>query len=140
MEFEPPLVPPTPSDHAKSWDSLQQSYLDYDGDFRFRYIVERLRGTGITRRFTIGEAFLQDRNCLTGRGLYFTIAHYGQLFSNVPYVVAYPTTDYNETHCLGIDYVNGGETIESHVCRPRKEIPCLLTLLERLHSDTTGQP
>ncbi|MEM7314452.1 MAG: hypothetical protein AAF497_14990 [Planctomycetota bacterium] len=133
---------PSATHHRNSWTSLhdyyESEYGQRDAHFRFRYIVNRLLDSPACERFTIGEAFLHGREGTTGRGLYFTNAWYGQLF-DVPYVVAYPNINDVNTH-LAVDYVHGTETISSHICQPRKEIPCLLSLLDQLSLNTRGVP
>lgn len=133
---------PPAEHHRESWTSLHKNYESESGQrdahFRFRYIVNRLLDSPVCERFTIGEAFLHGREGTTGRGLYFTTAWYGQLF-DVPYVVAYPSTDAVNTH-LAVDYVDAEQTISSHTCQPRKEVPCILSLLDQLSLDTRGVP
>src|SRR5262245_27736962 len=149
--------------HRESWIALHDSYNSGSGrgvDFRFRYIVNRLFDSDVSQRFTVGEAFLftyhgeerePERKSLEelevdfliasrptasgGRGLYFTNGPYGERLDRMPHVVVYASLD---GATLYARFCRGREIVFTHICQARKEIPCLLSLLDLLSADATG--
>lgn len=142
-----------------SWTSLHESYQSGYGSARFRYIVARLIDSPIAERFTVGEAFLfsyqdpdekgpkpqktidelysdaarsQQIPTWVARGLYFTTGAYWTRLDQVAHVVVsigFPGDELFAKYCRGLDI------IESHICQTRKEIPCILSLLELLEKN-----
>jgi hypothetical protein len=146
----------------ESWSSLHAYYESLSGKqsthYRFRYIVARLLDSPLADRFTVGEAFLfsydgeaeapQDKSLeeryaeyaimarspvSTSRGLYFTTGAYGVSLHQVPHVVVYTSVDGANLYAR---YCRGLEIVSSHVCQTRKEIPCILSLLDAMQRDS----
>lgn len=151
---------PTATQYRQSWLTLHASYESECGrgaNVRFRYIVKRLLDSPASQQFTIGEAFLfayagEERDLRTtpleelyarhaaasqrhsfGRGLFFTTACHGVELHKTPHVVVYTSDD---AATLYARYCRGHEVVQSHICQPRKEIPCILSLLQLLKEDT----
>jgi hypothetical protein len=136
---------PTIEQVRESWRSLHQYYQTHEGDvdYRFRYIVDRLIYSQVAQRFTIGEAFQlpwyeQDDTVdktasysrSAGRALYFTLAQFGVTLADTPHVAMYVCASQ-----LMATYCRGSEIVITHICQSRKEIPCLISLLDMLWRD-----
>lgn len=136
---------PSSDQVRESWRSLQRHYQTQAAavDYRFQYIVDRLIDSEVAERFTIGEAFQlpwhqgDDTLDMTapysrsaGRALYFTLARYGVALADTPHVAMYFSVSQ-----LMATYCRGTEVVITHVCQLRKEIPCLLSLLDMLWRD-----
>ena len=136
---------PTIDQVRESWRSLRQYYQTHEGDidYRFRYVVNRLIDSEVAQRFTIGEAFqlpwhegddtldtTAPYSRSAGRALYFTLAQYGVSLPDTPHVAMYFCVSQ-----LMATYCRGSEVIVTHICQSRKEIPCLISLLDMLWRD-----
>jgi len=156
------MAPRSNQHHAdeiqESWRSLHDYYQSDSGGprthYRYRYIVARLIGSPIATQYMITEQFLmrmphgeyfnyplspddriRERRILEnsphsyGRGLFFTTAPYGVKLDEDPHVCVFVNADGSQ---LRAEYCQGMDVIQTHICQPRKEIPCILSLLEQL--------
>lgn len=149
----------------ESWLSLDTFYESESGrnaHFQFRYIVKRLFNTDVAQRYTIREAFLlpyigEERDlrhksldelhadylaastpsASKRRGLYFAAEPYGVRADEIPHVVVFTGPDGSTLYA---QVCRGLQIVSSHVCQPRKEIPCILSLLRLLDDRSDAKP